>query len=584
MGFAFLAATPAAFAQTAEELASDQAIQSQFRNADEAHRLALQLSQARKAGNVERARELERVIFTAMPSLPEAMTEVQPGGDFDLVQEGAAPMWGGDVKVYTGNIFYYGKRQIAIDADTAGGIYLAFNAVYRDTVSVVRAYRSTNGGTSWTYLNGFTTANYPIQSFDMCVTDTAGGKWVLGFAFIVKNDRTANGGGNLWWGKFMNDGTGWGTKIIASATTSTAFRNPSICTDGTFYIPTSTYHYVACEYITPATDASRGLFITRTQNWGNTWSTPDTTIRGFTEATPVIAIDWSSSPDSLVVAFSRLISAQREIRMARNSLTFTTPWALNGFGSPASEYDPSLAIDPVRGNAMITYTRASGAPTYNDAMYLYSTDLFRTYKRDSIASTVNNEDLTSVSYAPWGTGYYWRVVYHSSVGNDSIYYKALLNTMSSFYTAPATKVNQYRPSGSILPVAGFDRDAGGTFYRGNAAYAGYGPTDIYFDAVDLTLTDVEEEGTVPAACHLDQNYPNPFNPTTSIQYQLPAAGGVKLAIYDLLGREVAVLVDEVKGPGFHVAQFDAQNLASGIYLYRLTAGSVTQSRRMVLMK
>jgi hypothetical protein len=99
---------------------------------------------------------------------------------------------------------------------------------------------------------------------------------------------------------------------------------------------------------------------------------------------------------------------------------------------------------------------------------------------------------------------------------------------------------------------------------------------------------------VPEQFGLDQNYPNPFNPTTTIRYaigRVVALSGsegpatrVRLAVYDMLGREVAVLVDEQKEPGAHIATWDASGMASGIYICRLTATDYTQSRTMVLLK
>jgi hypothetical protein len=80
------------------------------------------------------------------------------------------------------------------------------------------------------------------------------------------------------------------------------------------------------------------------------------------------------------------------------------------------------------------------------------------------------------------------------------------------------------------------------------------------------------------------NYPNPFNPTTVVTYQLPAAGQVHLAVYDLLGREVAVLVNEKKGAGSYEVKFDAAALTSGVYLYRMTSGAFVQTRRMIVVR
>jgi hypothetical protein len=75
----------------------------------------------------------------------------------------------------------------------------------------------------------------------------------------------------------------------------------------------------------------------------------------------------------------------------------------------------------------------------------------------------------------------------------------------------------------------------------------------------------------PEAFALEQNFPNPFNPTTTIYYQLPTDSRVSIVVYDLLGREVRRLVDEVKQAGYHDQRFDASGIASGVYFYRMTA-------------
>jgi hypothetical protein len=89
---------------------------------------------------------------------------------------------------------------------------------------------------------------------------------------------------------------------------------------------------------------------------------------------------------------------------------------------------------------------------------------------------------------------------------------------------------------------------------------------------------------VPEAFALEQNYPNPFNPIADIGFRIADRSPVNLSVYDLLGRRVATLVDDTRGPGVYSVSFDASNLASGTYLYRLTAGRFTAVRRMVLVK
>jgi hypothetical protein len=106
----------------------------------------------------------------------------------------------------------------------------------------------------------------------------------------------------------------------------------------------------------------------------------------------------------------------------------------------------------------------------------------------------------------------------------------------------------------------------------------------YSDPISVDAVSGIDGRQGPSSFELMQNYPNPFNPTTTIKYQIPDARYLKLAVYDLLGREVAVIVDGVQPAGTHVARFDAAGLASGAYVYRLTAGADVHIRRMMLVR
>jgi len=92
------------------------------------------------------------------------------------------------------------------------------------------------------------------------------------------------------------------------------------------------------------------------------------------------------------------------------------------------------------------------------------------------------------------------------------------------------------------------------------------------------------DGTLPIRFDLTQNYPNPFNPSTTIKYELPTSTVVRLSVFDMLGREVSVLVNERKDAGVHEVRFDGSNLASGVYLYRLEAGGFVQSLKLTLLR
>ncbi len=98
------------------------------------------------------------------------------------------------------------------------------------------------------------------------------------------------------------------------------------------------------------------------------------------------------------------------------------------------------------------------------------------------------------------------------------------------------------------------------------------------------VTDVEDEIIKPGEFVLYQNYPNPFNPTTIIQYVVSSPQFISLNVYDVLGNEIATLVNEEKPAGTYKVEFDASGLPSGIYMYRLTSGNLSISKKLILLK
>jgi len=114
----------------------------------------------------------------------------------------------------------------------------------------------------------------------------------------------------------------------------------------------------------------------------------------------------------------------------------------------------------------------------------------------------------------------------------------------------------------------------------------------YSSIPDSILNDVRQTAEqVPSRFDLLQNYPNPFNPSTRIRFSIPSKNGrggewekVVLEVYDVLGREVRTLVNEDLPPGSYEVTWDATGMPSGVYLYKLTAGSFTQTRKMILMR
>jgi hypothetical protein len=126
--------------------------------------------------------------------------------------------------------------------------------------------------------------------------------------------------------------------------------------------------------------------------------------------------------------------------------------------------------------------------------------------------------------------------------------------------------------------------------------AGSPNQEIYSAVASIVLSFDNREHAPARGFSLAQNYPNPFNPVTHITWHLPATGGqdgqagmadgrfVTLRIFDMLGREVATLVNEFKNAGYHTIQWQAHGLSSGVYFYRLTAGDFVETRKLTIMR
>jgi hypothetical protein len=127
-----------------------------------------------------------------------------------------------------------------------------------------------------------------------------------------------------------------------------------------------------------------------------------------------------------------------------------------------------------------------------------------------------------------------------------------------------------------IPIIGIDTDFDGDLRNSTNP-------DIGADELD-GVVGVEDEETLPTEFALEQNYPNPFNPTTSIQYAVSNRQFVTLEVYDVLGNEIATLVNEEKPAGTYELTWNAEQLPSGVYLYQLKAGDYVNTKKMILIK
>jgi len=196
---------------------------------------------------------------------------------------------------------------------------------------------------------------------------------------------------------------------------------------------------------------------------------------------------------------------------------------------------------------------------------------------DTVAPTSSVQDLEDVQTTTdftvtWsgtddasGIGAY--TVYVSEDGGDFTVWQDSTSEVSATFTGENGKSYEFYSSA-------FDN-------VGNAE----DPRDVADTQTRVELdTSTEPLRDMPTEFTLSQNYPNPFNPTTTIQFGLPETGFISLKVFDMTGRQVATLVNENKSAGWYTISFDASNLASGMYIYRIQSGDFTQTRKLILVK
>jgi hypothetical protein len=196
---------------------------------------------------------------------------------------------------------------------------------------------------------------------------------------------------------------------------------------------------------------------------------------------------------------------------------------------------------------------------YFDAFYLHS------YSWDTYCTDFNNDGNVDL-VASYGVGQRVGIYY----GSGDLYF----NSINQVWLNPSS--NPY-----LISVADFDTDGDVDIAVLNDGTNG---RKLYFLQNGPDISSVQGEEIKSFDYLLSQNYPNPFNPSTVISYQLSVIGFVTLKVYDILGREIATLVNEEKPAGEYEVEFNAANLPSGIYFYQIKAGNFVETEKMVLLK
>ena len=205
-----------------------------------------------------------------------------------------------------------------------------------------------------------------------------------------------------------------------------------------------------------------------------------------------------------------------------------------------------------------------------------------------------NEDLAGM---PQGAAF--NIFIHA--GNDDFVHIATTSNIVSKWTVIDNPSLNGNPNAIFFITQNWNPPGGGGIYNNS-------PTGVWYDGsnwaifnqngdpmpegaafnIYLAITNVleneDQNDVVVERFQLKQNYPNPFNPSTTIKYEIPSESFVTLKVYDVLGKEVATLINEEKPAGSYEVDFDASRFVSGVYLYKLQVGSFVETKKMILMK
>ncbi|MCI0449332.1 MAG: T9SS type A sorting domain-containing protein [Chlorobi bacterium] len=287
-----------------------------------------------------------------------------------------------------------------------------------------------------------------------------------------------------------------------------------------------------------------------------------------------------------------------------SSLPSTDYYNLNslGFGLYDTVYVKDLGDNPTAQLLFMQAYNKEMAAEYEDAITLYK-EVVSEYKTSSFAPVslsriFNCLEKNNSTYTDYQTIH----SYYSNIKNSSAYPTETRDLAEDFAIKSKVKRNLYEEAiadyhtiyqnnqnnskgqhALINELCLINMSSGGDNPNGNNSVEEH-KYDILSLIIGEEIKNKIMNSSVPFSFKLYQNYPNPFNPVSRIKYDIPKHSLVKIVIYDLLGREVKTLINELKEPGFYEASFDGANLASGVYIYRIQAGTFVDSKKMVLIK
>ena len=491
------------------------------------------------------------------------------------------------------NLPHFGQAVATVPSGTlAGRIYVAVGQYaanpYPDTAKI---FYSTNNGLSWVYYSYWFMpgANMDFRANEMDITILYDGTtaWLFGVSSIDwisnNNKRVIFWRYNLTTNDFYRTTLSWPGAPITNLD-----YNGRLATDNDIYVQ-SPFIYLSVSSDSSISGSS--YHINRTKL---------AVVQSPFSVSPAIAyrnlgLNYTGNTPSLYVysdvAYVYTGMNRVFVIMSIDGITVINLYYTEDFGVSYSGYYGLYGNYPLRGSSLASVVNENNpklmivnrAYTENwDIIYYYSSN-------------------GGTNAASWTNGYVEHSIYKSAGYPNVTWVKGSLTDFKTAFTLDSGGITRAYYAGwngsfwyspSRMPVGNLQADT--TF---NSPVAGYriGGGDncltiwnnfypIYASHNCLTTVGTSGNNNIPETYNLHQNYPNPFNPSTSIKFDIPGQSFVKITVYDITGKEIESLVNDVKEPGTYEVLWDGSKHASGVYMYKIDAGQFSDVRKMVLIK
>jgi len=558
--------------------------------------LSKQLNEARESGNIQLTKELENQINTLVGSKP-----VTPGFGPQAIPltESIIQRDGDDPRTINKITPGYIWATATATQNTDGRIWVATTHFAAGLTDTLRIFYSDDGGLTWAYLTGFTYAanevDFRTDDIDIEVLNN-GTDWYIyisgtityiseAWSFVARYKADGseffysylpkNSGTNQYWTRIVSDYPQWSTNayVYIVATLDSA-------------LDASTMNIWTRAYIIQDPYAASPTILNRNNN-GNAywWYSPSAPIYA-SARTDVAYYDSLTAGDRIVTTtiFANSTVDINAYMTYSNNYMATLPYLWNSLSLTYKSSSPIMSFsggsDQLSG-CITTVWNWNDSPD-KDPRYIVTNDGGATWNQGYIEATTDTTVKADVIGLRGIDGHFKFSWINLDAPNPEFLYRTGYLNGSFVLTDPVAMYG-----GGIFPSENFGGRAGYKLMGADSCFAVFeGPlgTNAYSVSGCDDPVSVENNNVLPANYSISQNYPNPFNPKTTIKYSIPSLAFVKIKVFNLLGQEIAELVNKELQTGNYEVIFDASNLPSGIYFYRIEAGNFVQTKKMILMK